>query len=125
MLHVDQDFHILLPGRARCELHFRFYLSHILTVNSTLLVVAGYHASRLNYGSSTACSCFVRSLSSIALFNANLDTKVPYTAFAVMNFVWRINYINEKGVCIIGMDKIALMPLIIFEVIVNVSARPP
>jgi hypothetical protein len=50
---------------------------------------------------------------------------VPYTAFAVMNFVWRINYINEKGVCIIGMDKIALMPLIIFEVIVNVSARPP
>jgi hypothetical protein len=42
-----------------------------------------------------------------------------------MNFVWRINYINDKGVCIIGMDKIALLPLIIFEVVVNVIAPLP
>lgn len=40
-----------------------------------------------------------------------------------MNFIWRISYIDEKGVCIIGMQKKAMMPLIIFEVIVNV--RPP
>jgi hypothetical protein len=32
----------------------------------------------------------------------------------------RITYINDKGVCIIGMQKIAMLPLIIFEVIVNV-----
>jgi hypothetical protein len=33
----------------------------------------------------------------------------------------RITYINDQGVCIIGMQKIAMMPLIVFEVIVNVS----
>jgi hypothetical protein len=32
----------------------------------------------------------------------------------------RITYINDKGVCIIGMQKIAMLPLIVFEVIVNV-----
>ncbi|KAL5120344.1 hypothetical protein ACEQ8H_001634 [Pleosporales sp. CAS-2024a] len=37
-----------------------------------------------------------------------------------MNFIFRITYIDESGVCIIGMQKIAMLPLIIFEVIVNV-----
>jgi hypothetical protein len=63
---------------------------------------------------------------------------LPYTIFVIMNFIWyvfcsfltyvelgltlyrRITYINDKGVCIIGMQKIAMLPLIIFEVIVNV-----
>ncbi|KAH5072928.1 hypothetical protein HBH95_161340 [Parastagonospora nodorum] len=45
---------------------------------------------------------------------------LPYTIFVIMNFIWRITYINDEGVCIIGMQKIAMMPLIIFEVIVNV-----
>jgi hypothetical protein len=34
----------------------------------------------------------------------------------------RINTINESGVCIIGMEKKAMMPLIIFDVMVNVGA---
>lgn len=37
-----------------------------------------------------------------------------------MNFVWRITYINDEGVCIIGMQKIAMLPLITFEVVVNI-----
>ncbi|KAJ4334342.1 hypothetical protein N0V95_009191 [Ascochyta clinopodiicola] len=53
------------------------------------------------------------------LFNC-LFMILPYTVFVIMNFVWRITYINEKGMCIIGMQKIAMMPLIIFEVVVNV-----
>jgi hypothetical protein len=36
----------------------------------------------------------------------------------------RITYINDKGVCIIGMQKIAMLPLIVFEVIVNVRNPP-
>ena len=31
----------------------------------------------------------------------------------------RISFIDTKGKCIIGMEKRAMMPLIIFEVVVN------
>ncbi|PSN62490.1 hypothetical protein BS50DRAFT_120103 [Corynespora cassiicola Philippines] len=44
----------------------------------------------------------------------------PYVCVVIMNFVFRIAYINDDGVCIIGMEKIAMMPLIIFDVVVNV-----
>jgi hypothetical protein len=53
------------------------------------------------------------------LFNC-LFMILPYTVFVIMNFVWRITYINDKGVCIIGMQKIAMLPLITFEVVVNI-----
>lgn len=45
---------------------------------------------------------------------------LPYLVIIVMNFVWRISYINDSGVCIIGMQKIAMMPLITFDVVLNV-----
>ena len=54
------------------------------------------------------------------LFNC-LFMLLPYTVFVIMNFIFRITYINDSGVCIIGMQKIAMLPLITFEVIVNVS----
>ncbi|KAI4955464.1 hypothetical protein J4E91_001325 [Alternaria rosae] len=53
------------------------------------------------------------------LFNC-LFMLLPYTIFVVMNFIFRITYIDDSGVCIIGMQKIAMLPLITFEVIVNV-----
>ena len=53
------------------------------------------------------------------LFNC-LFMILPYTVFAIMNFIWRIAYINEEGVCIMGMQKIAMLPLITFEVVVNI-----
>ncbi|UPX19266.1 uncharacterized protein EKO05_0009535 [Ascochyta rabiei] len=53
------------------------------------------------------------------LFNC-LFMILPYTVFVVMNFIWRITYIKNKGMCIIGMQKIAMLPLIIFEVVVNI-----
>ncbi|KAL1646910.1 hypothetical protein SLS58_003046 [Diplodia intermedia] len=63
---------------------------------------------------------------------------IPYVGIVILNFVWcvrrmsslglssdarlcrKIAYINEKGTCIIGMDKNAMMPLIIFDVVINV-----
>ncbi|ORY00878.1 hypothetical protein BCR34DRAFT_494304 [Clohesyomyces aquaticus] len=45
---------------------------------------------------------------------------VPYLVVIVMNFVFRIAYINDKGVCIIGMQKISMIPLISFDVLINV-----
>ncbi|EUC27088.1 hypothetical protein COCCADRAFT_78797, partial [Bipolaris zeicola 26-R-13] len=53
------------------------------------------------------------------LFNC-LFMLLPYIILVIMNFIFRINYINNKGVCIIGMRKISMLPLIIFEVIVNI-----
>lgn len=53
------------------------------------------------------------------LFNC-LFMMLPYTIFVVMNFVWRITYIDDRGVCIIGMQMIAMLPLITFEVVVNI-----
>ncbi|KAL0260791.1 hypothetical protein SLS55_004482 [Diplodia seriata] len=45
---------------------------------------------------------------------------IPYVGIVILNFVWKIAYINERGTCIIGMDKKAMMPLIIFDVVINV-----
>ncbi|KAH7095076.1 hypothetical protein FB567DRAFT_20009 [Paraphoma chrysanthemicola] len=53
------------------------------------------------------------------LFNC-LFMLLPYTIFVILNFIFRITYINAQGVCIIGMQKIAMLPLITFEVVVNV-----
>lgn len=44
----------------------------------------------------------------------------PYAVVIVLNFVFRFAYINDEGVCIIGMKKFAMLPLIIFDVVVNV-----
>ncbi|KAK7536073.1 uncharacterized protein J3D65DRAFT_677818 [Phyllosticta citribraziliensis] len=53
------------------------------------------------------------------LFNC-FGMLLPYTVVVILNFVWRISYKNEQGMCIIGMEKKAMMPLIIFDVVVNV-----
>lgn len=53
------------------------------------------------------------------LFNC-LAMIAPYGICVVLQFVFRISYINKDGMCIIGMQKKAMLPLIIFEVIVNV-----
>lgn len=38
-----------------------------------------------------------------------------------MNFIWRIAYINDQGVCIIGMKKESMLPLISLDVVINVG----
>lgn len=53
------------------------------------------------------------------LFNC-LFMMLPYIVVIVINFVWRFTYIDDKGVCIVGMEMKAMLPLITFEVIVNV-----
>ncbi|KAH0354592.1 hypothetical protein KCU81_g1099, partial [Aureobasidium melanogenum] len=44
----------------------------------------------------------------------------PYVVLVILNFVFRIAYINEKGVCVIGMKRRALVPLITFDIVLNV-----
>ncbi|EME79176.1 uncharacterized protein MYCFIDRAFT_79705 [Pseudocercospora fijiensis CIRAD86] len=56
--------------------------------------------------------------SRLYLFNC-FGMLLPYAIAVVLNFIWRISFIDTKGKCIIGMEKRAMMPLIIFEVVVN------
>lgn len=44
---------------------------------------------------------------------------MPYCVVVVLNFVWRRAYFNDNGTCIIGMQSKAMMPLIIFDSVVN------
>lgn len=45
---------------------------------------------------------------------------LPYCIVVVLNFVYRIAYFKPDGTCMIGMKARAMMPLIIFDAIVNI-----
>ncbi|KIW04883.1 uncharacterized protein PV09_04058 [Verruconis gallopava] len=44
----------------------------------------------------------------------------PYVILCWVNVAWRIYYINKDGVCVIGMEKPVLWPLVAYEVIINI-----
>ncbi|THX78069.1 hypothetical protein D6D04_05987 [Aureobasidium pullulans] len=44
----------------------------------------------------------------------------PYIVLVVLMIVYRIAYMNKEGVCIIGMQRNALIPTIVFDVFLNV-----
>ncbi|POS74194.1 hypothetical protein DHEL01_v207412 [Diaporthe helianthi] len=43
-----------------------------------------------------------------------------YTIVIILNFVFRIAHLDRNGMCVIGMERPALLPLIIFDLVVNV-----
>ncbi|KAL3419691.1 hypothetical protein PVAG01_08189 [Phlyctema vagabunda] len=43
-----------------------------------------------------------------------------YCIIAILNFVYRIARFTDEGVCIIGMERKAEIPLIVFDVVVNI-----
>ncbi|KAH7327186.1 hypothetical protein BKA65DRAFT_63729 [Rhexocercosporidium sp. MPI-PUGE-AT-0058] len=56
--------------------------------------------------------------SKLYLFNC-FGMLLPYIVCVILNFVFRTAYFTEDGTCIIGMEMKAMMPLIIFDAIVN------
>lgn len=78
--------------------------------------------------------CLQRRLESkLYLFNC-FGMLLPYGVAVVLNFVWcvreeyyaggadrdrRVSFLDTNGLCHIGMEKRAVMPLIIFEAVVN------
>lgn len=48
-----------------------------------------------------------------------------YCVITVLNFVFRIARLDSNGQCVIGMERRALLPLIVFDLVVNVSETPP
>ncbi|KAJ9620912.1 hypothetical protein H2203_007498 [Taxawa tesnikishii (nom. ined.)] len=53
------------------------------------------------------------------LFNA-LAMLAPYVGLCILNIYYRYARINQHGVCIIGMQRFVLIPLIVFDLLVNV-----
>ena len=104
MLHDHKDSDILFPRRESCEFE-AFHSYTRVSIDEMKYVVRGGMKPRMK--------------TKLWLFNC-LFMLLPYTIFVIMNFIFRITYINDSGICIIGMQKIAMLPLIIFEVIVNV-----
>lgn len=51
------------------------------------------------------------------------EPKSRHRAKALMIGISRIAYFNEDGTCVIGMEAKSIMPLIIFDAVVNVSTR--
>lgn len=47
---------------------------------------------------------------------------LPYCVIIVLNFVYRVAYFREDGMCIIGMEVKSVMPLIISDAAINVSS---
>ncbi|KAG9257458.1 uncharacterized protein F5Z01DRAFT_390102 [Emericellopsis atlantica] len=60
-----------------------------------------------------------RMRSRLYLFNSFGMISV-YIVVVTMNFIFRITRMDENGQCIIGMEKLAMIPLITFDAIVNV-----
>jgi hypothetical protein len=44
---------------------------------------------------------------------------VPYCVIVAINFVFRVAYFREDGTCIIGLQSKSVMPLIIFDAVLN------
>lgn len=53
------------------------------------------------------------------VFNA-MGMLALYSIVIILNFVFRIAHLDTNGMCVIGMERPALLPLIIFDLIVNV-----
>ncbi|KAG0647260.1 hypothetical protein D0Z07_7073 [Hyphodiscus hymeniophilus] len=84
---------------------------------SILLCIACYLSTKLIYYFliekvvSSPCIVFAK--------ENELMSNIPYCILVVLCFVYRVSYLNVKGVCIIGMQTKSVMPLIIFDAIVN------
>jgi len=46
---------------------------------------------------------------------------LPYCVIIVLNFIYRVAYFDDTGMCIIGMQTKSVMPLIIWDALINVS----
>lgn len=44
----------------------------------------------------------------------------PYIGVFILNFIFRFAYVDDNGICIVGMKRVAMIPLLSFEVLVNV-----
>lgn len=62
--------------------------------------------------------------SKLYIFNC-FGLAIPYLVVVVLNFVYRFGYFDDKGTCVVGMQNKSLLPLVVYDGVVNVSCHPP
>ncbi|OJD30443.1 ring finger domain protein [Diplodia corticola] len=45
---------------------------------------------------------------------------LPYIGLVILNFYWRVGYISPNGVCINGLEMQGIIPLLAFEILINI-----
>ncbi|KAL1619778.1 hypothetical protein SLS54_006374 [Diplodia seriata] len=45
---------------------------------------------------------------------------LPYVGLVILNFYWRLGYISTNGVCINGLEMQGIIPLLAFEILINI-----
>ncbi|KAL1630299.1 hypothetical protein SLS56_004971 [Neofusicoccum ribis] len=55
----------------------------------------------------------------VYIFNC-LFLILPYIGLVILNFYWRLGYINTEGICINGLEMQGLIPLLAFEILINI-----
>ncbi|KAL5615110.1 hypothetical protein BROUX41_005170 [Berkeleyomyces rouxiae] len=108
------DSYCFVFATAVLQLAFGVNSAYSVCSGAILLCLACYITSKYIIRGSTK----PRLKSKLYCFNCFVML-VIYVAVAILNFVFRITYI-EDGVCVIGMQDVAMVPLISFDAVVNV-----
>ncbi|KEQ86705.1 hypothetical protein M438DRAFT_181388 [Aureobasidium pullulans EXF-150] len=123
-IYVDSFFFVFFTG----------ILSKAFSVNASagfcdaaiLLCLISYMSTKILLYYFLVEKCYLirsagepRRQSKLWLFNF-FGVICPYIVLVVLMIVYRISYMNKEGVCIIGMQRNALVPTIVFDVFLNV-----
>ncbi|KKY25567.1 hypothetical protein UCDDS831_g02038 [Diplodia seriata] len=95
---------ILLPGHRRLILYMLSKLCIYLFLVERAYIVRGSNKPRMK--------------NPLYLVNT-FGMLLPFIAIFILNIYYKSSYIDKDGVCMIGIDKLALIPLISFDVTVN------
>ncbi|KAH9219211.1 hypothetical protein DL95DRAFT_384641 [Leptodontidium sp. 2 PMI_412] len=103
---------------------FGLNLNMTICSSAILLCLVCYMSTKLIYYFLVEKVYIIRSVSTprlkskLYIFNC-FGMLLPYVICVILNFVYRTAYFREDGTCIIGMEMKAMMPLIIFDAVVN------
>ncbi|TVY73600.1 hypothetical protein LSUE1_G004127 [Lachnellula suecica] len=123
---IYADSIIFIVSTMVLELGFGLNSSEAVCRGAIYLCLACYMTTKIIYYFLVEKVYIIRRVqttrlkSKLYLFNC-FGMLLPYCGVVILNFVYRIAYINESGTCIIGMEIKAMLPLIIFDALLYLT----
>ncbi|PVH88166.1 hypothetical protein DL98DRAFT_509648 [Cadophora sp. DSE1049] len=124
ILTIYFDSILFIFATAILEHGFGLNLNMTICGSAILLCLICYMSTKIIYYFLVEKVYIIRSVSAprleskLYLFNC-FGMLLPYIVCVILNFVYRTAYFTPGGTCIIGMEMKAMMPLIIFDAVVN------
>ncbi|KAK0113590.1 hypothetical protein ONS95_013837 [Cadophora gregata] len=124
ILIIYGDSILFIFATAILEHGFGLNLNMMICGSAILLCLICYMSTKVIYYFLVEKVYIIRSVSKprlkskLYLFNC-FGMLLPYIVCVILNFVYRTAYFTPDGTCIIGMEMKAMMPLIIFDAVVN------